>query len=86
MCLFVAILWTVIPCSVQGCEDGVFWISFPDVLRYFDSIDICKVGDLIVLPLYKQRCQMKLRAVRQTESKIPPNLRFHRQIVKIKGF
>ena len=27
----------------QENEDGVFWISFTDVLRYFDSIDICKV-------------------------------------------
>ena len=33
-----------------------------------------------------QRCQMKLRAGRQTESKIPPNLSFHRQIFKNKGF
>jgi len=29
--------------GTQESEDGVFWISFPDVLRYFDSIDICKV-------------------------------------------
>ena len=34
----------------------------------------------------QQRCQMKLRAGRQTESKIPPNLSFHRQIFKNKGF
>nr|XP_045624672.1 calpain-D-like isoform X2 [Procambarus clarkii] len=27
----------------QGGSDGVFWISFPDVLKYFDCIDICKV-------------------------------------------
>ncbi|KAJ8679634.1 hypothetical protein QAD02_015421 [Eretmocerus hayati] len=26
----------------QGASDGVFWISFDDVLRYFDCIDICK--------------------------------------------
>ncbi|XP_023335582.1 calpain-D isoform X1 [Eurytemora carolleeae] len=29
--------------GTQENEDGVFWISFTDVLRYFDSIDICKV-------------------------------------------
>ena len=33
-----------------------------------------------------QRCQMKSRAGRQTESKIPPNLSFHRQIHKNRGF
>ncbi|GLH13075.1 Calpain-D, partial [Gryllus bimaculatus] len=27
----------------HGASDGVFWISFEDVLRYFDCIDICKV-------------------------------------------
>ncbi|XP_047004772.1 LOW QUALITY PROTEIN: calpain-D-like [Schistocerca americana] len=26
-----------------GASDGVFWISFDDVLKYFDCIDICKV-------------------------------------------
>lgn len=26
----------------HGASDGVFWISFDDVLRYFDCIDICK--------------------------------------------
>lgn len=25
-----------------GPEDGTFWISFIDVLKYFDCIDICK--------------------------------------------
>ncbi|CAH0388992.1 unnamed protein product [Bemisia tabaci] len=27
----------------HGASDGVFWISFDDVLKYFDCIDICKV-------------------------------------------
>lgn len=27
----------------DGCsQDGTFWISFGDVLKYFDCIDICK--------------------------------------------
>lgn len=29
--------------SAHGDDDGVFWIAFEDVLRYFDCIDICKV-------------------------------------------
>ncbi|XP_044748466.1 calpain-D [Coccinella septempunctata] len=27
----------------NGPEDGTFWISFEDMLKYFDSIDICKI-------------------------------------------
>jgi len=27
----------------QGASDGVFWIAFQDVLKYFDCIDVCKV-------------------------------------------
>lgn len=29
--------------SQKNNDDGVFWIAFSDVLRYFDSIDICKL-------------------------------------------
>lgn len=28
---------------VHGEDDGVFWMAYEDVLRYFDCIDICKV-------------------------------------------
>ncbi|PNF23952.1 hypothetical protein B7P43_G10048 [Cryptotermes secundus] len=29
--------------SPNSSSEGIFWISFEDVLRYFDTIDICKV-------------------------------------------
>ena len=29
--------------AAHGEDDGVFWIAFEDVLKYFDCIDICKV-------------------------------------------
>ena len=31
------------PFSAHGDDDGVFWIAFEDMLRYFDCIDVCKV-------------------------------------------
>ncbi|XP_050307838.1 calpain-D-like [Anthonomus grandis grandis] len=39
-------LWTLYLRSElipEGPQDGTFWISFSDVLKYFDCIDICKV-------------------------------------------
>ena len=27
----------------NGESDGVFWISFDDLLKFFDCIDICKI-------------------------------------------
>lgn len=27
----------------HGADDGLFWMSFSDMLKYFDSIDVCKV-------------------------------------------
>ena len=53
---------------------------------YIDYYSVVKSFDLGLQKSLQQRCQMKLRAGRQTESKIPPNLSFHRQIFKNKGF
>lgn len=29
----------------HGADEGLFWISFNDMLKYFDSIDVCKVRE-----------------------------------------
>ncbi|RWR98556.1 calpain-D-like protein, partial [Dinothrombium tinctorium] len=26
----------------HGADDGLLWMSFQDMLKYFDSIDVCK--------------------------------------------
>ncbi|XP_064481462.1 calpain-D-like [Ornithodoros turicata] len=39
-------LWTPVMREAlmpHGADDGVFWMSFNDVLKFFDCIDICKV-------------------------------------------
>lgn len=29
----------------HGDGDGLFWMSFSDMMKYFDSIDVCKIRD-----------------------------------------